>query len=242
MASTATTPVRKRRRLQFGLATMLIAVVPISAWLAIRANRKISVVTMLKMPRSNSSLLDAKPESLDEFRHYKAEQLRLLNSALVAQRALKRPGISQLRIVARKQDAAAWLINQIEIESAEGSEFVTLRMRGKDPAEMAPLLDAVLAAYFDVSNSMWEQKVAEKMTSIENELKLRTEDILLLHKEIRKLESHHVPTLEVLREDLEVSQVIRKKLVMQRELLRMELRGQRQKTIPLQRAAQVESQ
>src|SRR5262249_13776922 len=70
-----------------------------------------------------------------------------LKSRFVLSEALKRDEVKNLPIVLRQPDPLVWLEDELQVETQEGSEFITVTLRGPEPTELTALVNAVVKAY-----------------------------------------------------------------------------------------------
>src|SRR5439155_11508568 len=86
-------------------------------------------------------------EGRSEFLTYLRTQARRLKSRFVLNEALKRDEVKNLPIVLRQPDPLVWLEDELQVESQEGSEIITVTLRGPEPSELTALVNAVVKAY-----------------------------------------------------------------------------------------------
>src|SRR5262245_33082872 len=86
-------------------------------------------------------------EGRSEFLTYLRTQARHLKSRFVLSEALKRDEVKNLPIILRQPDPLVWLEDELQVETQEGSEFITVTLRGPEPTELTALVNAVVKAY-----------------------------------------------------------------------------------------------
>jgi hypothetical protein len=84
-----------------------------------------------------------------EYAIYQKSQVELLKSFFVINAAIRDPGIATLPILAPLDDPVAWLQKHLEIEFLDGSEILSIRLRGTDSQtdDLKRIVDAVARAY-----------------------------------------------------------------------------------------------
>jgi polysaccharide biosynthesis transport protein len=91
---------------------------------------------------------DAAPDRT-EFKIFQATQLALVQSALVLNSALGRPGIADLATVKAQPDPEEWLESQLIVEFRAGSEVMRLSLSGEREKDVVALVNAVGEAYLE---------------------------------------------------------------------------------------------
>src|SRR5207249_6270886 len=75
------------------------------------------------------------------------QQVALLQSSPVLERALRQPHVAKLNLVRREGTGAAWLARKLQTEFQSGSEKLSIRLSGSDAKELKVLVNAVAQAY-----------------------------------------------------------------------------------------------
>jgi capsular exopolysaccharide synthesis family protein len=116
-------------------------------------------------------------EGRSEFLTYLRTQARHLKSRFVLNTALTRPGVKDLPIVQRQADPLAWLEDELQVESQEGSEFITVKLAGPEPDELVALINAVIKAYEkEVVDAESDQRKT-RLDEVENQFNLRSSEL-----------------------------------------------------------------
>ena len=85
-----------------------------------------------------------------EYESYKKTQLQLMKSPYVLQAALRKPGIENLETLREAGgDPIGWLSRGLMVSASPESEVVQVRLRGKNPEEVAKVLNAVTTSFLD---------------------------------------------------------------------------------------------
>lgn len=93
---------------------------------------------------SNQTRFDAR-----EYAIFQKSQVALLKSFFVMNSAVRDPGIMTLPILANRDDQVAWLQENVEVDFLDGSEILSIRLRGtrSEADDLRRLVDAVSKAY-----------------------------------------------------------------------------------------------
>ena len=126
-----------------------------------------------------------------DFKSFQANQLALINSPLVLESALKRPGIAELRTVKAQDAPVEWLESAILTEFPAGSELMEISITGAHRDDLAPIINAVTDAYLDeiVNKDERERLITvghlkELHTQGENELAARRAEMRKLAESV----------------------------------------------------------
>jgi polysaccharide biosynthesis transport protein len=76
-------------------------------------------------------------------------QAGLLRSRKVINAALRMDSVKQFNLFSKHDDPAAWLEEELKVESPDNSELITLTFTGTDAAEAVAIVAAVTKAYMD---------------------------------------------------------------------------------------------
>ena len=93
-------------------------------------------------------LMETVQEKQDQ-KSFQSAQLSLINSSLVLEAALKKPGIADLPSVKAQAEPAEWLEGEIITEFPNGTELMEVSITGSRPDDLVPLVNAVTDAYLD---------------------------------------------------------------------------------------------
>jgi capsular exopolysaccharide synthesis family protein len=128
--------------LALGLVTGIAVAVPV--WLFLP--RGYEAVVWLRIRASGTLLSEGRSAEYDA---YRKTQLQLLRSPVVLNAALRKPGISSLRMITEQDDPQAWLARTIEPVVQGDSEVMQLKFRGAVAEETAKILNAITSCYLD---------------------------------------------------------------------------------------------
>lgn len=128
--------------LALGLLTGIAVAVPV--WLFLP--RGYEAVVWLRIRASGTLLSEGRSAEYDA---YRKTQLQLLRSPVVLNAALRKPGISSLRMITEQDDPQAWLAKTIEPVVQGDSEVMQLKFRGAVAEETAKILNAITSCYLD---------------------------------------------------------------------------------------------
>ena len=128
--------------LVLGLLTAVAVAVPV--WLFLP--RGYEAVVWLRIRASGTLLNEGRSAEYDA---YRKTQLQLLRSPVVINAALRKPGISSLRMITEQDDPQSWLAKTIEPVVQGDSEVMQLKFRGAIADETAKILNAITSCYLD---------------------------------------------------------------------------------------------
>ncbi len=128
--------------LALGLLTGIAVAVPV--WLFLP--RGYEAVVWLRIRASGTLLSEGRSTEYDA---YRKTQLQLLRSPVVLNAALRKPGISSLRMITEQDDPQEWLARTIEPVVQGDSEVMQLKFRGAVAEETAKILNAITSCYLD---------------------------------------------------------------------------------------------
>jgi uncharacterized protein involved in exopolysaccharide biosynthesis len=97
-------------------------------------------------------------EAANDYQRYQATQLTLVRSRLVLATALRASKVGNYRMVREQIDPIAWLKDNLNVGFIANSEVMEISLSGRDPEEMAGLVNAVTRAYMD-EVVFYEQKL-----------------------------------------------------------------------------------
>lgn len=111
--------------------------------------RGYEAVSWLRVRGKGSMLGDGGRDGA-EYESYKKTQLALLRSPFVLQGALRKPGIDELETLRDVGvDPIGWLSRSLQVTAPGESEVVQVRLRGKNPTDVAKIVNAVVSSFLD---------------------------------------------------------------------------------------------
>ena len=128
--------------LALGCVVGVAAAIPV--WLFLP--RGYEAVVWLRIRASGNLLNEGRSAEYDA---YRKTQLQLLRSPVVLNAALRKPGISSLRMITEQDDPQTWLSRTIEPVLQGDSEVMQLKFRGAVADETAKILNAITSCYLD---------------------------------------------------------------------------------------------
>jgi hypothetical protein len=174
---TTPSPEPRPRFSRFSLATLFVVVTAIAVALAVGLEMTKSEVTAyVLIGRSPAEWpLSTGAEMSDAaYRSFRQTQLELLRSEGVLIRALRDPNVAGLGLVHGQTDAVKWLEANLKTDFPGDAELLRIRLRSRDPAEGAKIVNAVVESYF---KEVVEKRITQR---VRNEEKLR-----MLYEEVR---------------------------------------------------------
>ena len=137
----------RRRWLPASLLGLLLAALAAApVWLLLP--RRYEAVSWLRV-RDKGGMLSRGRDNA-EYESYKKTQLALLRSPFVLQGALRKPGMDDLETLREVGvDPIGWLTHALQVTAPAESEVVQVRLRGKNPADIAKIVNAVVSSFLD---------------------------------------------------------------------------------------------
>ncbi|HZT80587.1 MAG TPA: hypothetical protein VFA26_10205, partial [Gemmataceae bacterium] len=127
---------RRRWPVALGLGLLLAGGGAAAAWFLLAGSfTSFAVIRIASTPPWIVARNVDTPEGQREFLTYQRTQAMQIKSHLVLNAALKRDEVKRLAVVARQPDPIAWLEDELKVDFQEGSEFITVTMRGPEPDE-----------------------------------------------------------------------------------------------------------
>lgn len=134
-----------RTAVGFGVPVAVIAV--IAAWMAMPA--PFTAYALLKIDENAPRLVFSTAEGEDDFFTFRQTQMALVKSRFVLNAALRKPGISDLRMLRGVMHPVEWLQENLKVGSYNSPEILQIALSGEQPEELALLVNAVKDAYLD---------------------------------------------------------------------------------------------
>ena len=86
-----------------------------------------------------------------------------LKSRFVINTALEQPGINELKMIREQARPAEWLAENLQAQFLQGTEVLQISLDGKDPEELARLVNAVTNTYIEeVANGDLKRRVQRR--------------------------------------------------------------------------------
>jgi|GEM_PF-501130 len=180
--------------LALALVTGLAVAVPV--WLYLP--RGYEAVVWLRIRASGTILSEGRSAEYDA---YRKTQLQLLRSPVVLNAALRKPGISSLRMITEQDDPQSWLARTIEPVLQGDAEVMQLKFRGSVADETAKILNAITSCYLDdIVNKDRQDRLSrrdqleKKFKENQTELRSRRETFNDLARTLGSRDSQEVAT------------------------------------------------
>lgn len=137
-----------------------------------------------------------------ELEAYKKTNLSLMKSSGVVQAALRRPGIESLATLREAgADQVGWIAKKLQILAPSDSEIVQVKLRGKNPDDVAKIINAVIDSFLeDVVNKDRTERLSrrdaleKKFKENQAELRSRRDTLSSLAKQLGTRDSQEVAT------------------------------------------------
>lgn len=138
---------RRRWLPAVALGTLLALAAAVATWLFLP--RGYEAVAWLRI-RDKGGMLGGGGRDSSEYEAYRKTQVALIKSPFVMTSALRRPGIADLELIREQdEDPVGWLTRSIQVTAPMESEVVQVRLRGRNAADVAKIVNAVTNCYLD---------------------------------------------------------------------------------------------
>jgi capsular exopolysaccharide synthesis family protein len=138
---------RRRWLPAVALGILLATVAAIATWWFLP--RGYEAVAWLRI-RDKGGMLGGGGRDNSEYEAYRKTQVALIKSPFVMTSALRRPGIADLALIREQdEDPVGWLTRSIQVTAPMESEVVQVRLRGKNAADVAKIVNAVTSCYLE---------------------------------------------------------------------------------------------
>lgn len=121
-------------------------------------------------------------------------QMQNIASVPVLRRAVQAPEVQDLPWIKRTDDPVAYLLKYLKVENPEDSELISVSLRGAEPTELAPTVNAILRAYHEklMADSQLDgtaqlETLYEERAKLEEELKAQHEELYRFANEVGAL-------------------------------------------------------
>ncbi|MEX2286075.1 MAG: polysaccharide biosynthesis tyrosine autokinase [Planctomycetaceae bacterium] len=160
-----------RRRWFTALSLGLIVGIAAAAvvWFVVPA--RYTAFAELQVKEVAEKILFETADKQSAFRTYKQTQMRMVTSPFVLSSALRKPELSNLKMLEQTGDPVHWLETKIEVTSP-ASEFVRISLAGDEPKELAAVINAVTEAYMEEvvnSEKLKRQKRKDNLEQVHRE-------------------------------------------------------------------------
>jgi capsular exopolysaccharide synthesis family protein len=152
---------KRRLPLALGLAILVSGSCALAAWFFLPPpvfTAQAKLLVKAQTPRVASHSDDANGAG-EDFRRYQKTQLNLITSRRVIQAALLKPKISSLAMIREQTSPIDFVRGHLKVEFPQESEVMDISLGGKDPKEVAEVVNAIQTAFMDeVVNSDLKQR------------------------------------------------------------------------------------
>jgi capsular exopolysaccharide synthesis family protein len=195
-ANTFLHALRRRWILALCMGAVIGVVAAIALWVAFPESS--SATALFEVRNEKQSIVhEAMPTSAVDFEILKKTQLALLRSKFVLSSALVNPGIASLSILAKETDKEGWLQEHLDVEFPQNGEILSISLTGKQPEDLAALVDAVAGAYKkEVLGNERQRKltirdmVAKSLENLTGEMKRKMDDYLDIAKGLNRSQTN----------------------------------------------------
>jgi len=156
---------KRRLALALGLAILVSGVCSTAAWFLLpppKYQAQAQVLVRTSTPQIMFKTIDAESER-EESQRYQRSQLVQLKSRFVINTALQERGINELKMIREQARPAEWLAENLQAQFLQGTEVLQISLDGKDPEELARLVNAVTNTYIEeVANGDLKRRVQRR--------------------------------------------------------------------------------
>ncbi|MGO9815431.1 MAG: polysaccharide biosynthesis tyrosine autokinase [Isosphaeraceae bacterium] len=156
---------KRRLALALGLAILVSGVSTLAAWFLLpppNDQAQAKVLVRAATPQIMWKTIDAEAER-DESQRYQKSQLIQIKGRFVINTALGQRGISDLNMIREQARPAEWLTENLQAQFLQGTEVLQVSLDGKDPVELARLVNAVTNTYIEeVANGDLKRRVQRR--------------------------------------------------------------------------------
>ncbi len=142
---------KRRLALALGLAILVSGVSSLAAWFLLPSpnyQAQAQVLVRTATPQIMWKTIDAESDR-EESQRYQKSQLIQIKSRFVINTALQQRGISELKMIREQERPAEWLAGNLQAEFLQGTEVMQISLDGKNPEELARLVNAVTNTYIE---------------------------------------------------------------------------------------------
>jgi hypothetical protein len=208
---------------------LLAAVAATAVWYWLPPGKYLAYVRLYMPSRAPKVLYDTGHE--EDFERFQREQLALLRSHRVLEKALSNPNVRRLPQAAgpTKLSAVDRLRDEVSVEFPEGRELPRVTVLGDDPAAPKALVKAVVEAYLDEvrrNHQEHRQTRIEQLKAILGTYEARLQRLQATRNELAKAVGASNDKILVLKQELlykELAQVQAELIGVNADLRRLEL-------------------
>ena len=181
---------KRRLALALGLAILASSVCSMAAWFLLpppKYQAQAQVLVRTATPQIMWKTVDTEAESREEYACFQKSQLIQLKSRFVINTALQQRGINELKMIREQAKPVDWLAENLQAQFLQGSEVMQISLDGKDPEELARLVNAVTNTYIeevangDLKRRVERQKLLKRLSNTKfAELKSRRDALRTL--------------------------------------------------------------
>jgi capsular exopolysaccharide synthesis family protein len=175
--------IKRRWLTAFVLGGGLAVTAAVAAWFLLPA--RFTAFSQVKVAESVPSI--GKTVNLGGTRAFATffkTQANFLRSRKVINAALRNESVKQLNLFAKHDDPAAWLEEELKVESPDNSEIITLTFTGTDPTEAVTIVGAVTRAYMD---EIVDADEKERRNQVSSQQKAHDDMVIYLNGKLTRL-------------------------------------------------------
>jgi polysaccharide biosynthesis transport protein len=136
-------------------------------------------------------------QGLSDFNTYLKTQADLLRSQFVLTAALRDPEVAGLPMLREQVDPIQFLIDELKIETKEGSEIIKMSLSGEDPRGVARIVNAIQQAFFDEVIVGELKRKKERLRVLEDQIQKNQAEVKQKRKNLEQAEEGDKPATEI---------------------------------------------
>jgi polysaccharide biosynthesis transport protein len=136
-------------------------------------------------------------QGLSDFNTYLKTQADLLRSQFVLTAALRDPEVAGLAMLREQVDPIQFLIDELKIETKEGSEIIKMSLSGEDPRGVARIVNSIQQAFFDEVIVGELKRKKERLRVLEDQIQRNQAEVKQKRKNLEQAEEGDKPATEI---------------------------------------------
>jgi capsular exopolysaccharide synthesis family protein len=134
---------------------------------------------------------DEETSMLPFYGAYVTTQMQMITNVSILKRALESPELSRLNWGAGLADPAGALGSRLKVDNPGNTELISVSADGRDPRELAPMVNAVLRAYMDRIREQDQNDDLAKLNLLYQKQANLESDLRTQHDQLYKLAGEH---------------------------------------------------
>ena len=168
------------------LGLIVAAGTGIGAWFLLTP--KFTVFSQLHVSSLRRNPLEPRNQGYDrnEFPAYVRRQAERLRGRDVISRAIKQEEVKRLPLISQLHQPIPWIEQELKVDFKEGSEFITVSMRGEDEQALVTFINALVQSYWQEYNRSERKEMGESVATLEKNLNEGKQKLSNLHDRLKQ--------------------------------------------------------